>query len=67
LQPSEYAAKLTAAAFVDVLMEPTHVYALQGVKEIVGGIPSKAEAGTLLHSIDGPALSAFVRACKPAL
>jgi SAM-dependent methyltransferase len=66
LLTSEYTAKLTAAGFVDVSIEPTRVYTLQDAKEIVEGMASEAHADTLLQAIDGAAMSAFVRARKPA-
>jgi arsenite methyltransferase len=65
LEESEYRAKLIAAGFQDVGIEPTRVYRIEDAKEFLRdkGIDWSA----LGPRVDGKFMSAFVRARKPAL
>jgi SAM-dependent methyltransferase len=67
LLTSEYQEKLAAAGFVDVSIEPTRVYTRDDAQEIVkGSACCGAEAEAQLAAVDGAAMSAFIRARKPA-
>jgi SAM-dependent methyltransferase len=63
LQESEYAAKLRAAGFVDVDVEPWRIYDLTDAR----GFLTKAgiDVDGLAPEVDGRIASAFVRARKP--
>jgi hypothetical protein len=64
LEENEYRAKLAAAGFVDVDMEPTRIYDIEDARVFL------TEAGIAVDEIapqvEGKFLSAFVRATKPA-
>lgn len=63
LRDSDYAAKLEAAGFVDIQIEPTRIYTADDARPYVeqaGLEPSVAD------DIDGRFASAFIRARKPA-
>jgi arsenite methyltransferase len=64
LEENEYRAKLAAAGFVDVDMEPTRIYDMEDARVFL------TEAGIAVDEIapqvEGKFLSAFVRATKPA-
>lgn len=64
LEENEYRAKLAAAGFVDVDMEPTRIYDIEDARAFL------TEAGIAVDEIapqvEGKFLSAFVRATKPA-
>ncbi|HSB17401.1 MAG TPA: arsenite methyltransferase [Bryobacteraceae bacterium] len=64
LEENEYRAKLTAAGFGDVAVEPTRVYRVDDAREFLtaSGIDVEAAAA----AVDGKFMSAFVRAVKPA-
>ncbi|OZJ05472.1 hypothetical protein BZG36_01602 [Bifiguratus adelaidae] len=64
----EYRAKLTSAGFIDIGIEPTRVYSSEDVKEIAG-MDSALASNTSFSTdvIGGAAMSAFIRARKPAL
>ena len=65
LLETEYRAKLLAAGFVDVEIEPTRIYTREDAQEITkdaGCCGSDAEAQ--LQALDGAAMSAFIRARK---
>lgn len=63
----DYAAKLGAAGFVDVAIEPTRVFGRDDAKRMVvdAGIRG-ADFRCCVDSLDGAVMSAFVRASKPA-
>jgi len=63
LEEGEYRAKLSAAGFADVDVQPTRVYRLEDARELLAG--SGIDAGTVAEA-DGKFMSAFVRAKKPA-
>jgi len=64
LEESDYRAKLIAAGFVDVDLEPTRVYDIEDARVFL------TEAGIavdeIAQQVEGKFLSAFVRATKPA-
>jgi SAM-dependent methyltransferase len=64
LEESDYRAKLAAAGFVDVDLEPTRVYDIEDARVFL------TEAGIAVDEIaphvEGRFLSAFIRATKPA-
>jgi SAM-dependent methyltransferase len=64
LLESEYVAKLHAAGFTDVEVEPTRIYTKEDAAEMASGCCG-AETEAALKSLDGAVMSAFVRAKKP--
>jgi SAM-dependent methyltransferase len=65
LGEEEYRAKLAAASFVDVDVEPTRVYDLAEARSILG--ESAADWEAVAPEIRGDVISAFVRARKPPI
>lgn len=65
LLKTEYEEKLANAGFTDVDIEPTRVYTRDDAMEIVSGATPE-DAEQQLAAIDGAAMSAFIRAKKPA-
>ena len=63
LEENEYRAKLTAAGFGNVDVEPTRVYRADDAK---GFLDAAGLDEALLSKIDGRFISAFIRAQKPA-
>jgi arsenite methyltransferase len=63
LEENEYRAKLTAAGFTDVSLEPTRIYRAEDARTFLGGQGIDLDA--IAPQIDGKFLSAFVRATKP--
>jgi 2-polyprenyl-3-methyl-5-hydroxy-6-metoxy-1,4-benzoquinol methylase len=63
LEESEYRAKLAAAGFVNVDVEPTRIYRAEDAKSFLeaGGLDLQ-----LASKVDGRFMSAFVRAEKPS-
>jgi arsenite methyltransferase len=63
LDESEYRAKLAAAGFERISVEPTRVYRVEDAREFLSaaGVDVKAMA----PQVDGKFMSAFVRAVKP--
>src|SRR5436305_3584989 len=64
LEESEYRAKLAAAGFNGIDVEPTRVYRVEEAREFLTGKGIDVDA--LAPQIDGKFFSAFVRAAKPA-
>jgi arsenite methyltransferase len=64
LTESEYVAKLEAAGFKDIAVEPTRVYTVQDARNFLtaGGL----DADAIAKDAEGTFVSAFVRATKPA-
>jgi len=60
----EYEAKLRAAGFRDIGIEPTRVYTRDDVGEMASAA-SGPETEAALRALDGAVMSAFVRATKP--
>jgi SAM-dependent methyltransferase len=66
LVEADYLAKLRAAGFQDVTVEPTRIYTKQDVDEMAstsscGG----SELPSMLAALDGAVMSAFIRAKRP--
>ena len=64
LQDTEYVAKLTAAGFGRIEIEPTRVYSIEDARMFLLGQDIDVEA--LAPQVEGKFISAFVRAVKPA-
>jgi SAM-dependent methyltransferase len=64
LEESDYRAKLIAAGFIDVDLEPTRIYDIEDARVFL------TEAGIavdeIAQQVEGKFLSAFIRATKPA-
>lgn len=63
LEQDDYRAKLTAAGFEQVDLEPTRIYRVEDAREFLSG--QGIDADTIAPQVDGKFLSAFVRATKP--
>jgi arsenite methyltransferase len=67
LVEGDYVAKLEAAGFVDVAIEPTRVFGRDDAKRMVADAGIRgSEYRCCVDSLDGAVMSAFVRATKPA-
>lgn len=64
LQEDDYIAKLNAAGFTDVQLEPWRVYQANDARALLAGLGIDADA--VAPQIDGKVLSAFIRARRPA-
>jgi arsenite methyltransferase len=65
LEESEYHAKLAAAGFDAIELEPTRVYRAEDAREFLAAAGIDAEK--IAARVDGKFFSAFVRAKKPAI
>lgn len=65
MEETEYRAKLTAAGFADIDIEPTRVYAVDEAREFLK--TKGIDAEQIAPQVDGKFMSAFVRAVKPAV
>ena len=63
LEENEYRAKLIAAGFESVALEPTRIYRIEDARAFLSGQGIDVDA--LAPQIDGKFMSAFVRATKP--
>jgi len=63
LEEKDYAAKLTAAGFGDVSMEPTRVYNVENARQFL--TEAGVDVDAIAPEVDGKFLSAFIRATKP--
>ena len=63
LEESDYRAKLAAAGFEAIGVEPTRVYKIEDAREFLAGKGLDVDA--LAAQVDGKFMSAFVRAVKP--
>jgi SAM-dependent methyltransferase len=63
LAEDEYAAKLAAAGFADVEVEPWRIYQVEDARAIL--VDAGVDVDRLAPQIDGKVASAFVRALKP--
>ena len=61
LKDTEYRAKLAAAGFEQVSIEPTRVYSVEDARQFLGD-----DLAAMAAQMDGKVMSAFVRAVKPA-
>lgn len=64
LRDTDYVAKLNAAGFTDVTMEPTRVYNIEDARTFLTGQGLDVDA--IAPLVEGKFMSAFVRAAKPA-
>ena len=64
LDENEYRAKLDAAGFDQIELEPTRVYRAEDAREFLAA--HNIDAAALAPEVDGKFFSAFVRAVKPA-
>ena len=60
----EYRAKLAAAGFEQIDIEPTRVYHIEEARELLSA--EGIDVDTIAPQVDGKFMSAFVRAVKPA-
>jgi SAM-dependent methyltransferase len=65
LEENEYRAKLTAAGFESIGIEPTRVYHIEDAREFLSG--KGVDVDALADSVDGKFMSAFIRATKPRI
>jgi len=65
LDESEYRARLAAAGFEGIEIEPTRIYRAEDAREILAS--HGLDAGAIAAEADGKFMSAFVRAAKPAV
>ena len=63
LEESEYRAKLAAAGFAGIEVEPTRVYRTEDARAFLEGAGLDPDA--VAPEVDGKFVSAFVRARKP--
>jgi SAM-dependent methyltransferase len=64
LEENEYRAKLAAAGFEQIDVEPTRVYRIDDAREFLSGQGIDVDA--IASEVDGKFMSAFIRAVKPA-
>ena len=64
LEESDYRAKLGAAGFTSVELEPTRIYRAEDARAFLSGQGLDVDA--IAPQVDGKFLSAFIRATKPA-
>jgi len=64
LEENEYRAKLKAAGFGEIELEPTRIYRAEDAGEIL--LHEGVDLAAIAPQIDGKFMSAFVRAVKPA-
>ena len=63
LEENDYRAKLAAAGFEEIEIEPTRVYRIQDAREFLRG--QNIDVDAIAAQVDGKFMSAFVRAVKP--
>ena len=63
LEENDYRARLEAAGFADVGIEPTRIYRIDDAREFLSGRGVDVDA--IAKEVDGRFLSAFIRAKKP--
>jgi arsenite methyltransferase len=64
LDEADYRAKLAAAGFDHIAVEPTRIYKVEDAREFLAS--SGLDPDALAAHVDGKFLSAFIRASKPA-
>ena len=64
LEENDYRARLTAAGFTNVELEPTRIYRLEDARAFLSG--QGIDVDLIAPQVDGKFMSAFVRAIKPA-
>src|SRR5208337_196776 len=63
LEETEYRAKLEAAGFEQIEIEPTRIYRVEDAREFLAS--SGVDVDAMAAQVDGKFMSAFVRAVKP--
>jgi hypothetical protein len=63
LEENDYRAKLAAAGFEQIDLEPTRVYRVEDAREFLAG--QGLDVDKIAPQLDGRFLSAFIRAVKP--
>jgi ubiquinone/menaquinone biosynthesis C-methylase UbiE len=63
LEENDYRAKLLAAGFEKIEIEPTRVYRIEDAREFLSG--QNIDVDAIAPQVDGKFMSAFVRAVKP--
>jgi arsenite methyltransferase len=63
LEENEYRAKLAAAGFETIEIEPTRIYRIEDAREFLSG--QNIDVDAIAPQVDGKFMSAFVRAVKP--
>jgi SAM-dependent methyltransferase len=63
LSDEQYKAKMNAAGFRDVSIEPTRIYSVEDAREFLAA--EGLDVTTIAPQVDGKFMSAFVRATKP--
>jgi len=64
LEEHEYGAKLAAAGFEQIELQPTRIYRIDDAREFLS--QSGVDVDAIASQVDGKFMSAFVRALKPA-
>ena len=64
LRDTDYTAKLAAAGFENIGIEPTRIYAAEDARQFLSGQGIDVDA--IASQVDGKFMSAFVRARKPS-
>jgi len=65
LLESDYVAKLRAAGFTDIQVEPTRIYTKDDAAEMASSACCGGDMAETLATLDGAIMSAFIRANKP--
>jgi arsenite methyltransferase len=63
LEENEYRARLAAAGFEKIEIEPTRIYRIEDAREFLSG--QSIDIDSIAPQVDGKFMSAFVRATKP--
>jgi SAM-dependent methyltransferase len=63
LEEQDYAAKLAAAGFENIGIEPTRIYTVEDARQFLAG--QGLDAGRIAAQVQGKFMSAFIRAEKP--
>jgi arsenite methyltransferase len=63
LRDADYTAKLAAAGFAEIAIEPTRIYDVEDARQFLAGQGIDVDA--IAAQVDGRFMSAFVRAVKP--
>jgi arsenite methyltransferase len=64
LEENEYRAKLSAAGFEQIDLEPTRVYRVEDARAFLSG--QSVDVDAIASEVDGKFMSAFIRAVKPS-
>jgi SAM-dependent methyltransferase len=64
LRDTDYMAKLAAAGFENIAIEPTRIYDVEDARQFLAGQGIDVDA--IAAQVDGKFMSAFIRASKPA-